>query len=66
MLCVRCEGTDLSELLASMDEQIAYAKEEALSRKEIMEKVDKWMVSREEESWLEDYNKVILFLKLSF
>lgn len=50
-------GTDLSELLASMDEQIAYAKEEALSRKEIMEKVDKWMVSREEESWLEDYNK---------
>eukprot|EP01018_Ginkgo_biloba_P006073 Gb_25382 [translate_table: standard] len=50
-------GTDLSELLASMDDQIAKAKEEALSRKEIMDKVEKWMASCEEESWLEDYNR---------
>ena len=48
-----------------MDEQIANAKEETLSRKEIMEKVEKWMVSREEENWLEDYNKVILLPKFS-
>lgn len=46
-----------SDLLASMDDQIAKAKEEALSRKEIMEKVDKWMAACEEESWLEDYNR---------
>eukprot|EP01018_Ginkgo_biloba_P035213 Gb_27482 [translate_table: standard] len=48
---------DHSELLASMDDQIAKAKEEALSRKEIMEKVEKWMTACEEESWLEDYNR---------
>eukprot|EP00252_Welwitschia_mirabilis_P008610 TRINITY_DN20595_c0_g2_i1.p1 TRINITY_DN20595_c0_g2~~TRINITY_DN20595_c0_g2_i1.p1 ORF type:complete len:593 (-),score=138.21 TRINITY_DN20595_c0_g2_i1:176-1954(-) len=46
-----------SELLAHMDEQISKAREEALSRKEIMEKVEKWMFACEEESWLEDYNK---------
>ncbi|KAI4306154.1 hypothetical protein L6164_029455 [Bauhinia variegata] len=44
-----------AELLADMDNQIARAKEEALSRKEILEKVEKWMSACEEESWLEDY-----------
>ncbi|XP_075503077.1 65-kDa microtubule-associated protein 1-like [Primulina tabacum] len=43
------------ELLAEMDNQIVKAKEEALSRKDILEKVEKWMSSCEEESWLEDY-----------
>ncbi|XP_073039466.1 65-kDa microtubule-associated protein 1-like [Primulina eburnea] len=43
------------ELLAEMDNQIVIAKEEALSRKDILEKVEKWMSSCEEESWLEDY-----------
>uniref|UniRef100_A0A1D1XZ81 65-kDa microtubule-associated protein 1 n=2 Tax=Anthurium amnicola TaxID=1678845 RepID=A0A1D1XZ81_9ARAE len=46
-----------SELLADMDNQILKAKEEALSRKEILEKVDRWMSACEEESWLEDYNR---------
>ncbi|KAI0511924.1 hypothetical protein KFK09_012558 [Dendrobium nobile] len=46
-----------SELLANMDNQISKAKEEALSRKEILDKVDKWMSACEEESWLEDYNR---------
>ncbi|KAL5548483.1 hypothetical protein UlMin_003714 [Ulmus minor] len=46
-----------SELLADMDNQIAKAKEEALSRKEILDKVEKWMSACEEESWLEDYNR---------
>ncbi|KAK6946994.1 hypothetical protein RJ641_000467, partial [Dillenia turbinata] len=46
-----------SELLAEMDNQIHKAKEEALSRKEILEKVEKWMSACEEESWLEDYNR---------
>ncbi|XP_075505697.1 65-kDa microtubule-associated protein 1-like [Primulina tabacum] len=45
------------ELLADMDNQIAKAKEEALSRKDILEKVEKWMLTCEEESWLEDYNR---------
>ncbi|KAG5546606.1 hypothetical protein RHGRI_018701 [Rhododendron griersonianum] len=45
--------------------QIAKAKEEALSRKDILDKVEKWMSACEEESWLEDYNRV-LFLMLQF
>ncbi|KAG5092511.1 hypothetical protein JHK82_051289 [Glycine max] len=32
-------------------------KEEALSRKEILEKVEKWLVACQEESWLEEYNR---------
>ncbi|XP_008782927.1 65-kDa microtubule-associated protein 1-like [Phoenix dactylifera] len=46
-----------SELLTDMDNQILKAKEEALSRKEILERVEKWMSACEEESWLEDYNR---------
>uniref|UniRef100_A0A1D1XSE6 65-kDa microtubule-associated protein 1 n=1 Tax=Anthurium amnicola TaxID=1678845 RepID=A0A1D1XSE6_9ARAE len=45
------------ELFADMDNQILKAKEEALSRKEILEKVERWMSTCEEESWLEDYNR---------
>lgn len=47
-----------TELLADMDDQIAKAKDEALSRKDILDKVEKWMSACEEESWLEDYNRV--------
>ncbi|KAM0915005.1 hypothetical protein ACQ4PT_011153 [Festuca glaucescens] len=46
-----------SELLADMENQILKAKEEALSRKDILEKVDRWMLACEEESWLEDYSR---------
>ena len=55
-----------AELLADMDNQIANAKDEALSRKDILDKVEKWMSACEEESWLEDYNRVcIVSLSLS-
>ena len=47
-----------TELIADMEDQIAKAKEEALSRKDILDKVEKWMSACEEESWLEDYNRV--------
>nr|KYP75684.1 Protein regulator of cytokinesis 1 [Cajanus cajan] len=47
---------DHSDLLLSMDEQISRAKEEASSRKAIMEKVEKWMLARDEERWLEEYS----------
>ncbi|GAA0166148.1 hypothetical protein Leryth_007827 [Lithospermum erythrorhizon] len=46
-----------AELLSDMDNQIMNAKEEASSRKEILDKVEKWMSACEEESWLEDYNR---------
>lgn len=48
---------DLVNLLKSMDEQIAKAEEEASSRKAIMERVDKWILARDEERWLEEYNR---------
>ncbi|KNA04536.1 hypothetical protein SOVF_198810 [Spinacia oleracea] len=46
-----------TELIADMDSQILKAKEEAFSRKEILDRVEKWMSACEEESWLEDYNR---------
>lgn len=48
---------DPGELLASIEAQIDIAKEEALSRKEIMDRVERWLSACEEESWLEDYNQ---------
>ncbi|XP_062157075.1 65-kDa microtubule-associated protein 8 isoform X2 [Alnus glutinosa] len=48
---------DHADLLMSMDEQITRAKEEASSRKSIMEKVERWMMARDEERWLEEYNR---------
>ncbi|KAK9120086.1 hypothetical protein Scep_018179 [Stephania cephalantha] len=43
------------DLLKNMDEQIIRAKDEAFRRKPIMEKVEKWMLSCDEERWLEEY-----------
>ncbi|RCV17746.1 hypothetical protein SETIT_3G244600v2 [Setaria italica] len=48
---------DLSELLAGMDDRIAEAKEHALSRKDILEKVEKWTSASEEETWLDEYER---------
>jgi len=58
MALIDSGNVEPSELLANLDNQIVKAKEEALSRKDILEKVDKWMSACEEESWLEDYNRV--------
>lgn len=49
---------DHVDLLAAMDEKIARAKEEAASRKGIIEKVDRWMLASDEERWLEEYDQV--------
>ncbi|OVA20677.1 Microtubule-associated protein [Macleaya cordata] len=48
---------DLSDLLSGMDDQIMKAKEQALSRKDILEKVEKWKFAAEEEAWLDDYER---------
>ncbi|CAA7025336.1 unnamed protein product [Microthlaspi erraticum] len=56
MSLIDAGNTEPTELLADMDSQIAKAKEEAFSRKEILDRVEKWMSACEEESWLEDYN----------
>lgn len=48
---------DPASVLEQIELQIAKVKEEALSRKEILEKVEKWLGACEEESWLEEYNR---------
>ncbi|ERN13288.1 hypothetical protein AMTR_s00041p00052270 [Amborella trichopoda] len=48
---------DPSCILEQIEAQIAKVKEDAFSRKEILDKVDKWLVACDEENWLEDYNK---------
>lgn len=65
MTLIDSGNVEPAELLANMDNQILKAKEEALSRKDILEKVEKWMSACEEESWLEDYNRVINHLHSS-
>ncbi|XP_011007613.1 PREDICTED: 65-kDa microtubule-associated protein 1-like [Populus euphratica] len=57
MALIDSGNVEPAELLADMDNQISRAKEEGLSRKEILDKVEKWMSACEEESWLEDYNR---------
>ncbi|KAM7504229.1 hypothetical protein LguiB_003133 [Lonicera macranthoides] len=57
MALIDSGNVEPSELLDDMDNQIVKAKEEALSRKDILDKVEKWMLACEEESWLEDYNR---------
>jgi len=45
-------------VLEQIEDQISKTKEEAFSRKEILEKVEKWLAAIQEESWLEEYNRV--------
>lgn len=44
------------------------AKEHALSRKDILEKVEKWTSASEEETWLDEYERVpsLFFFKSPF
>ncbi|XP_059666997.1 65-kDa microtubule-associated protein 3-like [Cornus florida] len=44
-------------VLEEMELQISKVKEEAFSRKEILEKVEKWLAVCDEECWLEEYNR---------
>ncbi|MCO5572011.1 hypothetical protein L7F22_025762 [Adiantum nelumboides] len=48
---------DPAELLTKIEEQIAGIREEAFSRKDIMDKIERWLAACDEESWLEEYNK---------
>ena len=62
MALIDSGNVEPTELLADMDNQIVKAKEESLSRKDILDKIEKWMSACEEESWLEDYSRVFLLL----
>lgn len=48
---------DPGELLANIEAQINKVKDEALSRKEIMDRIERWLSACDEENWLEDYNQ---------
>ncbi|XAR64492.1 hypothetical protein NMG60_11024861 [Bertholletia excelsa] len=48
---------DACELLANIEAQINKAKDEAMSRKEIMERIERWLSACDEENWLEEYNQ---------
>ncbi|KAK1306987.1 65-kDa microtubule-associated protein 8 [Acorus calamus] len=48
---------DHADLIRSMDAQISQAKEDASSRNDIMEKIERWITSCDEERWLEEYNR---------
>lgn len=47
---------DPTSVLEQIEMEVAKVKEEAFSRKEILEKVEKWLSACEEEEWLEHYN----------
>jgi len=46
-------------LADQIEHLITKTNEEALGRKEILEKVEKWFAACQEESWLEEYNRVM-------
>lgn len=52
---------DPAIILEQIELQVARTKEEAFVRKEILEKVEKWLTACDEECWLEEYNRVKWF-----
>ncbi|XP_057798404.1 65-kDa microtubule-associated protein 3 [Salvia miltiorrhiza] len=54
---VESGAVDASCVLEQIELQISKVREEALNRKDILEKVEKWMAACDEESWLEEYNR---------
>jgi len=57
---------DATMVLEHLEQHISKIKEEALSRKEILERVEKWLSACDEESWLEEYNRVRVRITKSF
>ncbi|MFS7960801.1 putative microtubule-associated protein, MAP65/Ase1/PRC1 [Helianthus anomalus] len=56
MEAIETGAIDPASLLEQIELQIGKVKEEAYSRKEILDKVEKWISACEEECWLEEYN----------
>ncbi|KQJ93072.1 hypothetical protein BRADI_3g02590v3 [Brachypodium distachyon] len=51
------DDTERSMILERLEAQISEAKDEEFSRKEVLERMEKWQAALEEESWLEEYNR---------
>jgi protein regulator of cytokinesis 1 len=61
MLVLDDDGEGAAErtlVLARLDAQISEARDEEFSRKEVLERMERWQAALEEESWLEEYNRV--------
>lgn len=54
---IEAGAIDPSLLLEQIEAYVATVKEEAFSRKDILERVERWLNACEEEAWLEDYSK---------
>uniref|UniRef100_A0ACD5TDZ6 Uncharacterized protein n=1 Tax=Avena sativa TaxID=4498 RepID=A0ACD5TDZ6_AVESA len=54
---IEAGAIDPSLLLEQIEAYVATVKEEAFSRKDILERVERWQNACEEEAWLEDYSK---------
>ncbi|XP_076910157.1 65-kDa microtubule-associated protein 3-like [Bidens hawaiensis] len=61
MEAIETGAIDPARLLEQLELQIGKVKEEAYSRKEILDKVEKWISACEEECWPEEYNNVNIF-----
>ncbi|KAF8677160.1 hypothetical protein HU200_046632 [Digitaria exilis] len=46
-------------ILERLEVQISEAKDLEFSRKDVLERMDKWQAALEEESWLEEYNRAL-------
>ncbi|XP_015689060.1 65-kDa microtubule-associated protein 3 isoform X2 [Oryza brachyantha] len=46
-----------SLILERLEVQISEAKDEEFSRKDVLERMERWQAALEEESWLEEYNR---------
>ncbi|KAM3295902.1 hypothetical protein ACQJBY_038303 [Aegilops geniculata] len=46
-----------SLVLERLDARISEARDEEFSRKEVLERMERWQAALEEESWLEEYNR---------
>ncbi|XP_021746682.1 65-kDa microtubule-associated protein 3-like [Chenopodium quinoa] len=57
MAAIESGALDPASVLEQIESEVSKVKEEAYSRKEILEKVEKWLSAREEEEWLEQYNQ---------
>ncbi|XP_008787693.2 65-kDa microtubule-associated protein 3-like [Phoenix dactylifera] len=54
---IEAGAIDSSLAPEQIEVQISTVEEEAFSRKDILEKVEKWLAACNEESWLEEYNR---------
>ncbi|PKU74695.1 65-kDa microtubule-associated protein 6 [Dendrobium catenatum] len=48
---------DPTELVANIEAQIMKAREESVGRKEIIDRINRWLFACEEENWLEEYSQ---------